>query len=285
MKPKAGDDQDVDLGVPEEPEQVLPEQDAALELGVEEMCTEETVEEQHHLGRGQDRKCDHHQETGDQHRPDHDRHAHELHALAAKTEDGDHQVDAGGHRTETTDQDAERPVVDVVASVEGTGGQGRIGEPAHVGCTGRTVESTGADERVVEKQPTEQEDPEPPGIQSGECHVPGADHQRGQVVAESKQHRHADQEDHGGAVHREHLVEGDRIDRGIGCIGKLVANHTGFDATHEEEQDPRGDVEDAQALVVDGDHPLVHTLEHARATGLWLGCRGSWKNGHRGSSP
>ena len=60
----------------------------------------------------------------------------------------------------------------------------------------------------VEKKAAEQEDPKAEGIQPRQCHIAGADHERRQIVRETKQKRHDDQENHRRTVHREDLVVG-----------------------------------------------------------------------------
>ena len=93
-----GQEDDVDLGVAEEPEQVLPQQRVAAFGRVEEVRADQPVDDQqgageHHRRHGED---DH--ERRDQHRPDEERHAVERHAGRALLEDRDDDLDRDGER-------------------------------------------------------------------------------------------------------------------------------------------------------------------------------------------
>ena len=72
---EAGQHEDVDLGVAEDPEEVLPQHRRAAGLGVEEVRAEEAVEEQHDLRRGERRQGEQDLEADHQHQPDEQRHA------------------------------------------------------------------------------------------------------------------------------------------------------------------------------------------------------------------
>ena len=69
-----GQDQDVDLGVPEVPEQVLPQQRLAAARGQEPAGAQRAVEEQHGHRRGQHGQGEQQQDGGDEQGPDHQRH-------------------------------------------------------------------------------------------------------------------------------------------------------------------------------------------------------------------
>jgi hypothetical protein len=72
---------DVDLGVAEEPEQVLPQDDAAVGR-VEHVRAEVAVHQQPEQRRGEDRERDEHQQRGDEDHPGEDRHPEHRHAGA-----------------------------------------------------------------------------------------------------------------------------------------------------------------------------------------------------------
>ena len=90
---------------------------------------------------------------------------------------------------------------------EGLRGERSIGEPSDVGSITCSVEAAAAEEAEVEEDAAERGQPEAEGIQPRKRHVSGADHQRHEIVRESKHKRHGDEEDHRRAVHREHAVE------------------------------------------------------------------------------
>ena len=90
---EARQDQDVDLGVAEEPEQVLEHHRVAAARRVEEAGAEVAVGQQHGDGAGQHRQRQQQQEDGDQDRPHEQRHAVQSHARGAHVEDGGDEID------------------------------------------------------------------------------------------------------------------------------------------------------------------------------------------------
>jgi hypothetical protein len=91
--------------------------------------------------------------------------------------------------------------------------------------------------RRVEHDATEQERPERQRVETGERDVSSADLQRQQVVHERGAERHHHQEDHGGSVHRVHLVvEVGAEELALGG-SELQADQDGFDAADQEEED------------------------------------------------
>ena len=77
----------------------------------------------------------------------------------------------------------------------------RVAEPARV--RGGTEEPA-----RVEEEPAREEDPVAERVQTRERDVPRAQEERDHEVEEGRAQRHHGQEDHGGAVHGEQLVEG-----------------------------------------------------------------------------
>jgi hypothetical protein len=87
-------------------------------------------------------------------------------------------------------------------------------------------------------------------VQLRERHVPRADHERHEVVAEAGEDRHDDEEDHCRAVHGEELVvaiPGDDVLLG-GC--QLEADQERQETCDREEHEARDDVEDPDPLVI-----------------------------------
>ena len=64
--------------MPEDPEEVLPQQWVGALVDVEEVGAEEAVEDQQDLGHGENRDGEQQQELGDEGHPDEDRHAHQA---------------------------------------------------------------------------------------------------------------------------------------------------------------------------------------------------------------
>ena len=90
---EAGQHQHVDLGVAEDPEEVLPQHRRAAGLRVEEVRAEIAVEQQHDLRGRQRGDDDQHHAGRHEVEPDDERHAAERHAGAAHAQGGGDDVD------------------------------------------------------------------------------------------------------------------------------------------------------------------------------------------------
>ena len=95
---------------------------------------------------------------------------------------------------------SQRPQVGGRAAGEGPLGERRIGEPAD-------CRRAAGGKAEIDEQAAEERRPEAERVEPRKGHVAGADHQRHEVIAQADQNRHADEEDHRRAVHREELVE------------------------------------------------------------------------------
>ncbi len=100
---EARDDENVDLGVAEEPEQMLVEDRIAAAGRVEERGAEVAIREQHRDGAGQNGQRQQQQEGGDENGPDEQRHLMQRHARSAHVEDGGDEVDGAEDRRGTSD--------------------------------------------------------------------------------------------------------------------------------------------------------------------------------------
>ena len=144
---EARHDQDVDLGMAEEPEEVLPEDGRATGLRVEEVRAQEAIEQQHDLG-------------GRQRRQDDERHARTIARIIhtkrgmrpsvmpghAHGEDRGDQVDARSRSSRTPlTRMRQIPVVGALPRREGAAGQRRVGEPADVGRRAGAVQPVAAE--------------------------------------------------------------------------------------------------------------------------------------------
>ena len=90
---ESGQDEDVDLGMAEDPEEVHPENGGAAGLRVEEVAAQIAIDAEHDL-RGRERADgDEDQAAGDEIKPDQQRHAAQLHAGAAHAERGGDDVE------------------------------------------------------------------------------------------------------------------------------------------------------------------------------------------------
>ena len=106
----------------------------------------------------------------------------------------------------------------------------------------------------------EHEDPVAEGVQPRERHVAAPEHEWDQVVAEAREHRRVEQEDHRGAVHREELVVRVGIEHARVGLSELDSHHEREQPGDEEEHERGVDVAKPDALVVDA-------VEEARDAG------------------
>ena len=133
-----------------------------------------------------------------------------------------------------------RPVVEPISGRVSFFAERRVTEPARA----RRMSGNKAE---VEKNAAKQEDPEAEGVQPRQRHIAGADHQRRQIVRETKQQRHDDQENHRRPVHREDLVVRIRTQKRIAGPRELNPNQQRFDAAEAEEEERRDEVKNADA--------------------------------------
>ena len=203
---EGGQHDDVDLGVPEDPEEVLPQQRVPAFGSVEEVEAEPPLQFEEGAGHRERGKGEHDGQGHRQLAPDEDRDPVDRHPGSAHLQDGDDEVDRAAGRRDGGEDQPEGVEVDVDAGSEPGVGQRRVGEPAGVGCPAD-------EERRVEEDPRRQEDPVAEGVEAREGHVARPDHQRDEEVAEPRQHGHGEEEHHRHAVHREELVVGLRADQ------------------------------------------------------------------------
>ena len=242
-------DEDVDLRVAEYPEEVLPEQRvSARACGIEEVRTEESVEQEQREGDGEGREGEDDEEGDDERHPGEERQAHEGHARRPQVEDSDDEVEAGGGGADSHDLEAEHPVVGATGEGVLRGGERRIAEPSHVW-------EGSLEEAEVHEDGAEYEEPVAQRVEPREGDVARADHERDEEVEEGRSGWHDDHEDHGGAVHGEEGVEGTRVHERAVRLRELDAHEQGLDTADEEEDESGHPVEDADALVVNGGYP------------------------------
>jgi hypothetical protein len=100
------EDEDVDLGMPEDPEQVLPEQRVGAGGHLVEVGAEEPVELQEDERDRDDREGQDDQELRHERHPREHRHAHQVHPRRAHVDDRGGEVERGRQRRDTEDLDA-----------------------------------------------------------------------------------------------------------------------------------------------------------------------------------
>ncbi len=123
--------------------------------------------------------------------------------------------------------------------------QGHVVEPSRVGGDPQR-------EADVEEDSRSREEPVTHRVHPGKGHVPGSDHERPDVVAEARQDRQGEEEEHGHAVHGEELVEQLRRHHPRLRVTQLDPHDEGFDPAEDQEHESRDEVADADDLVVHG---------------------------------
>ena len=274
-----GEDQDVDLRVPEDPEEVLIEDGVSSPLGhrrtgQEEVAAGDAVEEEEDHSGGQDRHEEGVQNRGHPDAPDRERHLEIAHSWCAEADDRRDVVDGPHDRARAREEDRHDPHRLPRPGLTDRGREGRIALPA----AGRRAHRD--EERADEDEPRRDHRPEREHVERGEGHVPRADHQRDAEVPErADEDRRDGEEDHDRPVHREERgiglrrknAPGLRVEelaqdrkRGAG-LRDLPADHHGHDSAHHEEEEPIPEELLGDDLVVEREDVF---LEEVRRVGM-----------------
>ena len=126
---EAGQDHDVDLGVAEEPQDVLIEDRVTAAFGLEERGAEVAVGQQHGDGARQNRQRQQDQPGGDEDRPGEQRHLEQGHAGGTHVQEGGDHVDRAEDRGRTRQVHREDREIHRIAALGGR--QRRVEHPAH----------------------------------------------------------------------------------------------------------------------------------------------------------
>ena len=264
--PPGREDQDVDLGVAEDPEQVLPEDRIAApahrrRARDEELRAEVAIEQEQERRRAEHRDEERVQDRGEPDPPDRERQAHVRHPGRAQADDRRDVVHRAHRRGDAGDEDGgddERLAHARHAHVRGERG---VGGPARAG------RAEIREERGQHEQLREQEGPERVHVEAREGHVARADHERDEQVPErADQHGRDGEEDHDEPVRGEDLLVRRRPDRARPAEEQLPqhrhrpvrerplpADEHGEDAADQQEEQPRPEELLRDHLVVDGE--------------------------------
>ena len=177
--PERGQDDDVDLGVAEDPEQVLPEDRVAAGEDVVEVEAEQAVALEQEEGDGQRRHREDQGEGDGEEGEAEERHPVDRHPRGPVLEDRDDEVDRRRQARDPVEDQGQRVEVDPRAGAEGARGERHVVEPAGVG-------PVAGEQADVDEDPRAEVDPVGEGVEPREGHVAGADHQRQQVVPEAR---------------------------------------------------------------------------------------------------
>src|ERR1700678_2922050 len=111
-------DQNIDLWVAKDPKEMLPQHWRTAGLGFEKLRPKESFQNQHDLRSRERRQKHDDQKHGHQDQPGKQWHPIEGHPLAAIAKDRHHDVHAAGDTADATNQNTERPKIDIVARRE-----------------------------------------------------------------------------------------------------------------------------------------------------------------------
>jgi hypothetical protein len=236
---------DVDLGVAEEPEQVLP-QDGSAVGGVEDLGAESPVDFQSHQRRGEQREREQDQDAGHERVPGEDGHTKHRHPRCAQAHDGGDDVDCAQNGAQSGNCQSQGPHVGAGAGRVCGVGEGSVGGPSEVGCTLWESESAQCDSR------SEDEQPEAQCVEPGEGNIGGTDLQGQDDVREADDHGSGVHQQHDCAVHGEQLVvllSGQELEPGF---GQLCAHQQRHQAADEKEGEACHEVHVPDQLVIGG---------------------------------
>ena len=256
QQPHRWERQNVDLGVAEEPEEVLPEDRAAAD---EEGRPEVPVEQEHDERAPEHGEREEDQAGLGQDGPAEDVEVRPAHVLAAFGEDGGDEVDRAHRGGDPREVEAEQHVVDPEPGGAGLGtapdARRERGVHRPGGLGGLDVGEGHHDEPTPDQEGRGREHPEGDGVEPRERHVVRADQERDEVVPEREDDRRPEQEQHRDAVAGEHRVVELRPDDRLARreeFGPHQRHHQPGDHEHNDCEDA---VEDTDILVIYGGEP------------------------------
>ena len=247
---------DVDLGMAEEPEQVLPENRPAVG-GIEDVRAELPIRLQGEQRRREHGERDKHEDRRHQDVPGEDRHPEHRHARCAHAQDRRDEVDRAEDRAEAGQGKAHDPHVRAGSWTVYGVGERRVRVPAEIGPTTRCQGAAEHDERPEQEEPVAQH------VEPWEGDVRRADLQRHDLVGETDEQGRREHQQHQRAVHREQLVVLLRRQELQAGTSELGSHELGHDAGDDEEHERRDQVEMADRLVVGRRDPAHETAAGA----------------------
>ncbi len=179
-------------------------------------------------------------------RPDEQRQTVPGHARGAHAVDGDHKIQPGQDRREPRNENRQAGL-NHLCIAEG-GAERRVERPACVHAAGEHAmqhQRAGDDVEIPAQK-----------INAREGQVLGADHQRDQEIAQHRRDgRDQEEKDHHLAVHGEELVVGVGLHQVAHRSQQLQPDQQGEKSSNKEEESNRKQIEQRDALVVDGKQP------------------------------
>jgi len=233
---------------------------SSLETTIRRAGRRLAVEQQERQAGRERRQDDDQQDRVDLDRPDEQRQPRPAHPLRAQVVDRDDEVDRSRERRDR--EHVQRQDPEVLTVPLGVDGVRRVARPAAPG------RASLREEREQQDDAPEEEEPVGERVQAREGHVPGADHQRDEVVGEAGEDRDDDEEDHRRPVDREELVVGVVLDEVLVRLGELCPDQQRHDPAGDEEEPSGREVEDPDPLVVDRDEPTCDAAAMPGRSGL-----------------
>ena len=246
-------DHDIDLGVAEEPEQMLEQHRVTTALGAEEGRAEIAVGDQHGDRTTQHRHRQQQQEGGDQHRPDKERHLVQRHARGAHIQDGGDEIrrtqDRGGTGQVQRKQRHIHRHPRLILRIR----QRRINRPAR-------TRALADKHRATEQQEGRRQQPEGNIVQPRKRHIRRTDHDRHKPIAEAaNQRRHDHEEHHDQTMGRDHGIPGLAIGKDLQArLLQLNAHQQRNADANNPREEREDDVERADVFMIGAEQPARH---------------------------
>ena len=243
--------QQVDFGVSEQPEQIGIIHHVAAEVVGEKMEIQIAIS-----GQQQRRDAQGRHGKDDQDRTAYDcpaihRQPHESHSRRAHLVDRNGEIDPGERCANTRNNDRPNPVVRPNARIEGCTGIRRVGRPA----TGREPTHHQRNHKHHARGHCQAQ---ADLVQPRKRHVPRADHQRNYVVRDAKDKGHRDKENHDRAMGTEQLGEVFSLQEAIAWSGGLLRAHDdALQHATRQHHDGEDDIHDPNLLVIDTGQPIA----------------------------
>ena len=210
---ECGQNHDVDLGVTEEPQDVLIEHRVTASCRIEERRSEVPVRQQHGDRSGQNRQCQQDQPGRHEDRPREQRHLVQRHARCAHVQKGRDDVDRAQNGRRARDVDGEDG--DIGRHARFGRGQRRIQHPPDAGPV-LTV-ATGHQHRQDGQRSACHEQPERQVVEARKGHVRRTDVQGHEIIAETAEQGRDHHEEH----HKDAVA-------GNQHVPKVTVRRTGF---------------------------------------------------------
>ena len=243
---------DVDLRMPEEPEEMLEEDGIAASGRIEKGRAEVSIGQEHRDCAGKHGDCEQQQERRYQYRPGEEGHLVQRHSGRAHIEDGCDEINGAKHRGGSRQMQREDCHIHRRAGMRGRG-ERRIDGPAGPDTVAGSASLN--EHGAQQQQERGRQQPERNVVHARECHIGRADHERDEPVAEAPDERgHHHEENHNQAVRGDNDVVKVVISAEDLVSGRheLHAHNDGEHPADDSGEDGKDEVHGADVFVVCG---------------------------------